>query len=86
MEIGNIAKYNKGFRYLLNCIDIYTVGNKTNGKEFLRRSLTEYKTNQVRLFINIIDLIHSHANELLKLSDLACQIKPGIPSLHFVSQ
>ena len=50
MEIGNIAKYNKGFRYLLNCIDIYTVGNKTNGKEFLRRSLTEYKTSQVRLY------------------------------------
>ena len=32
MEIGNIAKYNKGFRYLLNCIDIYTVCKKKNGR------------------------------------------------------
>ena len=32
MEIGNIAKYNKGFHYLLNCIDIYTVCKKTSGK------------------------------------------------------
>jgi|GEM_PF-6790939 len=32
MEIGNIAEQNKGFRYLLNCIDIYTVCKKKNGR------------------------------------------------------
>ena len=35
MEIGNIAKYNKGFRYLLNCIDIYTVCKK-QAERFLK--------------------------------------------------
>ena len=35
MEIGNIAKYNKGFRYLFNCIDIYTVCKK-QVKRFLK--------------------------------------------------
>ena len=34
MEIGNIAEFNKGYRYLLNCIDIYTVGKKTYEKNF----------------------------------------------------
>ena len=32
MEIGNIAEHNKGFRYLLNCIDIYTVCKNKNGR------------------------------------------------------
>ena len=39
MEIGNIAEHNKGFRYLLNCIDIYTVCKKTKMEEFFNHKI-----------------------------------------------
>ena len=42
MEIGNIAEHNKGFHYLLNCIDIYTVGKKQMERIF-ETVHTEYK-------------------------------------------
>ena len=37
MEIGNIVENNKGFCYLLNCIDIYTAC-KDKWEEFFRWS------------------------------------------------
>ena len=48
MEIGNIAEHNKGFRYLLNCIDIYTVCKKQKWKNFLTIKFWAFVTAPVQ--------------------------------------